>query len=86
MDITFQLLPLTLDHQVRTVGIHSGLRLCGGALKQHIELLLLMQDAFLAVEQRLESCLDRLYCMSGANPDHGDSRSDLAHVCASNPA
>lgn len=59
MNITFQFLPLKLDHQVLTVSIHSDLRLGGRALKQLIELLLLMQHALLAIEQRLESGIQR---------------------------
>lgn len=85
MDITFQLLPLKLDHQVLTVSIRSDFRLGDRALKQLIELWLLMQHALLAIEQRLESRLDRLYCVSTANPGHGDKKSDLAYVCASTP-
>ncbi|KGG85523.1 hypothetical protein P609_14790 [Comamonas thiooxydans] len=85
MNITFLLLPLKLDHQVLTASIHSDFRLGGRALKQLIELFLLMQHALLAIEPRLESGLDRLYCVSTASPGHGDKKSDLAHVCASTP-
>lgn len=71
--IALQFLPLKLNSCVLPVRVCSNLRLCGRALKQLIELLLLVLDSLLTVKQRLEASLNGLDCLSKAKPGYGDS-------------
>lgn len=71
--IALQFLPLKLNSCVLPVRACSDLRLCGRALKQLIELLLLMLDSLLTVKQRLKASLNWLDCLSKSKPGYGDS-------------